>query len=89
LIQGSGQWSAKWALRLLREQFIGHSQAIQTIETESTQIEHRLSDLVNQACELTSEEEAASFDRHRTSCLKLVGKRFDVFESDLAQWAFL
>jgi hypothetical protein len=43
-------------LRLLREQFAEYSGAIRSIETERTQIEHRLSDLVNQAYGLTAEE---------------------------------
>jgi len=44
------------SLKLLREQFVEYSSAIRSIETERTQIEHRLSDLVNQAYELTADE---------------------------------
>jgi len=43
-------------LRLLREQFAGYSTAIRVSESERDKIEHRLSDLVNQAYGLTPEE---------------------------------
>jgi hypothetical protein len=43
-------------LRLLREQFTDYSRAIRATESERTQIEHQLSDLVNQAYGLTPEE---------------------------------
>ncbi|MBZ0306676.1 MAG: Eco57I restriction-modification methylase domain-containing protein, partial [Anaerolineae bacterium] len=43
-------------LRLLRENFATYSQSIRAAENERLQIEYRLSDLVNQAYQLTPEE---------------------------------
>ena len=44
------------SLRLLREQFTEYSQTIRTLVSDRTKIEHELSDLINQAYQLTPEE---------------------------------